>query len=714
LLSFLTSRPGRLCDGISRRELLRAGGLGALGLSLADLLRSGASAAPAANGTFGRAKNVIFLWLQGGPPQHETFDPKPDAPLEIRGPFQPISTNVPGIHFCELLPRTAAIADKLAVIRSLSTDDDTHDSSGYWILTGYKYLGINSREIRPTDWPYIGSIVKMLKPSEALPPLTSVWIPDVMRLNDNVQPAGQTGGFLGRHWDPERFICDPSDTEFAIEGLQPPGDLPALRLHGRVSLLDQVQRHFDEIERGAAAGHYDKIQQDALGLLTSGKAREAFDIGREPAALRERYGRHKWGQCVLLARRLIEAGVRLVHVNWPREPGDTAVSNPLWDTHAQNADRLQDALCPQFDVGFTALIDDLGERGLLDETLVVAVGEFGRTPKINAMGGRDHWGHVFSTALAGAGIRGGQVFGSSDKTGALPASHRVEPTDFAATLFHLLGIDPHAMFADRTGRPQPVNKGEPLFALLGDSPATAARCRPTGDVALVPPYDPRPLVNLGFEDGTSLPQVGVKSRFKGWQAAPPASSATGEFAVRLVREPSPASRGGQQHVAIGYGPFPLGAAATLPTGFQAYLTQELRSPRAGRYTFSIHAMAEATSTEYYRDVFLKHFHCRLAIFGYTSPEKHPRRPRIYASVPFEPPLATAGAAAYQRFEAVATLRSQDAGASEIEMGVGVAVIVELAAAAPLDLAALGGHAVLRFDDAELTFNARPRDDNVTV
>ncbi|HEV3021233.1 MAG TPA: DUF1501 domain-containing protein, partial [Pirellulales bacterium] len=496
---------------------------------------------------------------------------------------------MPGIHFCELLPRTAMIADKLAIIRSLSTDDNMHDSSGYWILTGYKYLGINSREIRPTDWPYFGSIVKMLKPSEALPPLTSVWIPDVMRLNDNVQPAGQTGGFLGRHWDPERFICDPSDAEFAIEGLQPPGDLPPLRLQERLSLLDQVQRHFDQIERGAAAGLYDRIQQDALELLTSGKAREAFDIAREPAALRERYGRHKWGQCVLLARRLIEAGVRLVHVNWPREPGDTAVSNPLWDTHAQNADRLQDALCPQFDVGFTALIDDLDERGLLDETLVVAVGEFGRTPKINAMGGRDHWGPVFSMALAGAGIRGGQVYGSSDKTGAFPASQRVEPTDLAATLFHLLGIEPHAMFADRTGRPQPVNKGEPLFALLGDSPATTERCQPTGNVALVPPYDPSPLVNLGFEAASPLLEVGTKSRFKGWQAAPLAQAARpGELGVRLARGSSPSSRGGGQHVTIGYGPIPRGAAAMLPAGFQAYLTQEVRSPRAGRYTFSIH------------------------------------------------------------------------------------------------------------------------------
>ena len=204
----------------------------ALGLSLPDAAARGetvraTAAAPKLAGdlgsTFGKAKNVIFLWLQGGPPQHETFDPKPDAPAEIRGPFKPIATNVPGIHFCELLPRTARIADKLAVVRSLSTDDDNHDVSGYWVLTGYPYGPGSRRQIKPTDWPYFGSIVKMLKPSEKLPALTSVWLPDVMRLNDNVTPAGQTAGFLGKQWEPERFVGDPAAPDYRIEGL----DLPA-------------------------------------------------------------------------------------------------------------------------------------------------------------------------------------------------------------------------------------------------------------------------------------------------------------------------------------------------------------------------------------------------------------------------------------------------------------------------------------------------------
>src|SRR5438093_13783268 len=227
----LCDRPVKLCAGLSRRELLRVGGLSTLGLSLPALLAAPAgAAAPAGSSTFGRARNVIFLWLQGGPPQHETFDPKPDAPAEIRGEFKPIATNVPGIQFCELLPRTARIADKLAIVRSLHTDDNNHDVSGYWVLTGYPYGPGSARQIKPTDWPYFGSIVKMLKPSERMPALTSVWLPDMMRLNDNVTPAGQTGGFLGSQWDPDRFIGDPASSDYAVEGLTLPVDLPPERL----------------------------------------------------------------------------------------------------------------------------------------------------------------------------------------------------------------------------------------------------------------------------------------------------------------------------------------------------------------------------------------------------------------------------------------------------------------------------------------------------
>src|SRR4051794_9434996 len=307
-------------EGPNRREWLRAGGLSLLGLSLPDLLRaedgrdnpgrSPVTPPPLARdlgaATFGKAKSVIYLWLQGGPPQHETFDPKPEAPAEIRGPFKPIRTNVTGVHFCELLPRTARIASKLAVIRSMATNDDNHDVSGYWVLTGYPYGPGSARQIKPNDWPYFGSIVKMLKPSEKLPALTSVWLPDVMRLNDNVTPAGQTAGFIGKQWEPERIIGDPSAPDYKVEGLSLPAEVPSLRLSGRMRLREQLERHFSVVERGSALKDYDRQFHDAYGLLTSGKAREAFELRREPRRLRERYGLNRWGQCLVLARRLIE------------------------------------------------------------------------------------------------------------------------------------------------------------------------------------------------------------------------------------------------------------------------------------------------------------------------------------------------------------------------------------------------------------------------
>ena len=250
------------------------------------------------------------------------------------------------------------------------------------------------------SWPYFGSIVKMLKPSEVLPPLSTVWIPRVMRLNENVTPAGQTAGFLGRHWDPDLFEGDPWSDDYQVNGLDT-DRIPLERLHRRMTLLEHVEGNTGLLKREGAPRTYNQFQAQAFDLLTSGRVQKAFAIDLEPPALRDTYGRTRWGQCCLLARRLVETGVRLVHVGWPREPGDSAVDNPMWDTHAQNADRMEDVLCPIFDVGFSALIDDLDQRGLLDETLVVAISEFGRTPKINNSGGRDHWGSVFSFAMAG-------------------------------------------------------------------------------------------------------------------------------------------------------------------------------------------------------------------------------------------------------------------------------------------------------------------------
>jgi hypothetical protein len=691
---------------MNRRELLRIGGLNALGLSLPGLLgasgRAGAGAVPDSplieplGATFGQAKNCIFLWLQGGPPQHETFDPKPDAPAEIRGEFRPIATNVPGIDFCELLPRTARIADKLAVVRSMSTRSDLHDASGYWILTGYRYNGTESRRISPTDWPYFGSIIKKLKPSVTMPALTSVWLPDVMRLNDNVTPAGQTAGFLGRRWDPERMIGDPSARDYQVEGLTLPGDVPPLRLRSRRTLLEQVEEHLAGVEHKGALDLYDRQVQDAFSLLSSGAARAAFDLGKEPPRLRERYGPGKWGPCLLLARRLVEAGVRLVHVNWPRETGDTAIDNPMWDTHAQNSDRLQDVLCPQFDVSFTALIDDLDARGLLAETLVVVIGEFGRTPKINAKGGRDHWGHVFSFALAGAGIRAAQVYGSSDAHGAFPRSGKVEPQDLTATIFHLLGIAPGGFFTDPADRPHRITEGQPLQTLLGSRPATDQRVAAGGHVAAVPPFSDALLLNARFADDAPLLVAGSHSRLRGWQAEPIAAGPA--FGVRLA-----AGETGEPHVRIG---FDAGAGAVAP-GSRALLAQEVRNPRAGRYTLTVRTRVDGSAEGI--AALLGAFTFRLVIFGYQSVKKDPRQRREFATLAFRP--AEDGTA--QDVTLSIVLKSQDDGAFQLSQGVGVAVVAERTGGAPLVPEAEAG-AYLRIDSAVLAFDPRPRNDDVTV
>jgi hypothetical protein len=430
-----------------------------------------------------------------------------------------------------------------------------------------------------------------------------------------------------------------------------------------------------------------------------------------------------------LARRLIEAGVRLVHVGWPREPGDTAVDNPMWDTHAQNADRLQDTLCPMFDVGFSALIEDLDDRGLLDETLVVAIAEFGRTPKINQWGGRDHWGHVFSFAMAGAGIAGGQVYGSSEKTGGYPLSNRVQPQELTATIFHLLGIGHEATFRDRTGRPLPVSKGEPLWKLVGDKPATTARAEPGGDFSLVPPFDEQQIRDTDFETGTPLVPHGTSQRHKTWQAsplatAPLAADPNAGLSVSLLDDPAN-SRAGRFHIALGVGLAPAAAGAgAIATGARALLSQEVRSPRAGKFTFAVQACGAATSAELYRDVFLKEFVCRLVIFGFLDLKKDHRHQRVFATLDFQPSWCEPGKPRYEKFEVAATLRSQDAGAMETSRGIGVAVIVEkrsagkliLPASAAGDLAdkVAASHAFIRIDDVEFSFNPRPRDDSVTV
>ncbi len=439
---------------LSRRELIRAGGLGALGLGLPTLKRARAAASGQP-----RANSCLIIFLSGGPPQHETFDPKPAAPIEIRGPFLPIATSVPGLQFSELLPLSAARAHRMCVIRSMTTGVHSHSTSGAFMLTGHEPTSV-AESVPPSaqDWPSLAGAVGALRASERSP-LDAVILPEPIFNNPAIPWPGQNGGFMGAAWHPHILRCDPSQERIEIEGLTAAAGITELRLDDRHALLGQVDRMLHRGLRSPAIAEMNRFQQEAFDLLHAGATREALEIEREPAASRDRYGRGKFGQSVLLGRRLIEAGVRLVQVNWPREPGDTAAGNPLWDTHQDNAGRLKNVLCPQFDTAYSALLDDLEARGLLDETLVVVMGEFGRTPTINSAGGRDHWGSVFSVALAGAGVPGGGVIGASDARGGMPADRPVRPPDLAATIFQLLGISPDHEFRDPFDRPLQVTSG---------------------------------------------------------------------------------------------------------------------------------------------------------------------------------------------------------------------------------------------------------------
>ncbi len=462
------SSPAQCSGPLSRRGFLEVGGMSLLGLGLGGLLEARGATLAKGGGTFGRAKSCIILFLGGGPPQHDTFDPKPDAPLEVRGTFRPIATKVPGIHLCETLPHTARVTDKLAIIRSMTTDINAHSTSGAFMLTGYEPSSkVENVPAGPQDWPSIASVVGALKPSERSP-LSSVVLPESIHNDGNIVWPGQNGGFMGAPWHPMVMNCDPTKVPIRIEGMSMEEGMTHARLSERFDLLTQMEAQFQAAVRSGAAAELGHMRQKAFDLLHSDASRAAFAIERETPALRAAYGDHKFGQSVLLARRLVEAGTRLVQVNWPREGTKEVGGSPLWDTHRNNAARVRDVLCPQFDLTFSTLIADLAARGLLDETLVVVMGEFGRSPKINAGGGRDHWGSVFSVVLAGAGIGGGQIIGESDRIGAYPKSRPVRPPDLAATIFHLLGLNPAHEFLDPAGRPRRItDKGTALRELIG-------------------------------------------------------------------------------------------------------------------------------------------------------------------------------------------------------------------------------------------------------
>jgi hypothetical protein len=456
---------------LSRRDVLQAGSLGLLRLTLPQLLRQRAAAAEVDHGPgFGRAKSCILLFMWGGPAHQDTWDLKPEAPAEVRGEFRPIATTVPGIDISEHFPLLAARTDRLAIIRSMTHGNVDHTTSTHFLLTGQPPPpGSDLRK----DWPHLGSVLaKLGRGRDPLPPFVSMRPKlenDVPRFVE--ESHGQFAGWLGPTYDPLTIDADPSKPDYRVGDFLLPPDVPAGRLDERKSLLTALESQLP-VGATAPAVVMDRHYQRAFDLLNSAVGADAFDVTREPDEIRDRYGRNPHGQSVLQARRLIERGVPLVTVFWPND-GIKNVS-VYWDTHSKNFIDLKTRLMPVADVAFSTLLDDLSERGLLDETLVIWTGEFGRTPKIGQRNsdagagrdGRDHWPNCFTTVLAGGGVHAGIVYGSSDRHAAYPASNPVQPVDLMATVHHLLGIPPHLALADAAGRPQVICPGECVTALL--------------------------------------------------------------------------------------------------------------------------------------------------------------------------------------------------------------------------------------------------------
>jgi uncharacterized protein (DUF1501 family) len=427
------------CDGVSRRNFLRVGGLGALGLALPRLLQSEAHAA---GGAKARAKSVVLVYLGGGMSHHDSFDPKPDAPEEIRGKYKPIPTNVPGVQIGELLPRMARVMDRVALVRSGAHNNDHHETATNWAMSGRFGSAFG-------DYPAVGAVVAHeLGFRGQLPPYVAV-----PRNPSFTWELGKSA-FLGARYESFK-TGDPNDPHFRVQDVAPAEELTARRSQRRQNLLQAVDGLARQVQGSDQVASYDEFHKRAADLILSREARKAFAIDREPAALRDRYGRTTFGQSCLLARRLVEGGVRFVTINFGG-----------WDHHAKIWAGL-DRMLPDFDRGFSALLEDMGGRGLLADTLVLAYGEFGRSPKVNKEVGRDHWATAASLLFAGAGVQGGRVIGQTDKHGGFVTRRPVAPGDVAATVYESLGIDPHRWLMHPEGRPVEIlDKGEAVQELF--------------------------------------------------------------------------------------------------------------------------------------------------------------------------------------------------------------------------------------------------------
>jgi hypothetical protein len=431
---------------------MQIGYSGLMGLGLPSLLKSRLLAQSQTT-----PKSIIIVFLTGAPSHHDTFDMKPDAPAEIRGEFKTTATSTAGLHVCEHLPKLAAIADKYAVVRSLSHKDNNHLMSTHYVLTGeWQPGGFFDKVASRTDWPsYAGGLAYMRPRNDGIP--SGVNLPTFLQSSTLTWP-GQHAGALGPNYDPWQITKDPNKADFKVDNLSLAPGVDLQRLESRHTLVSQLNKQQDRLSTTQVAQRMTSEQDLAYSILSSSKLARAFELKHEKDSLRDQYGRHTYGQSLLLARRLVEVGVPIVQVNMG--------SVQTWDNHGNIFKTLKDRLLPPTDQGVAALITDLDQRGLLDDTLVMMLGEFGRTPKINAKAGRDHWGPCFYALFAGAGVQGGQVIGKTDKHATYPSTQPYSPEDIGATVYSLLGIPPDTVVRDRFNRPMLLNQGEiisPLF-----------------------------------------------------------------------------------------------------------------------------------------------------------------------------------------------------------------------------------------------------------
>ena len=452
------------CTGplhISRRELLEIGGIGLLGLSLPRLLR--ADVVGDETGLIPKADACILIFLNGGPSHLDMWDMKPDAPAEVRGEFKPIATSVPGVQFGEHLPRMAKLMHHCTLVRSMHHSvNNAHAAAVYTAMSGQDRGDANvAIGAGPNDYPAIGSVMGLCRPPKT-PVVPFVSMPYITAEGKGGPPQpGFFGGWLGRNHDPLFVLRDPNAADFAVPELTLTSDVPSERLDARKRLIDFISGGRAALNENRPLQELDKFQEKAFDLLTSPVTRKAFKLDEEPASVRDSYGRNIYGQSALLARRLIEAGTRVACISWAPD------ANATWDTHGQNFKKLKGELLPQLDAAVASLLQDLVDRRMLDRTQVAVMGEFGRTPKVNPNAGRDHWNFCYSLMLAGGGMKGGFVYGSSDKIGARPASSSVLPAEIIATIYRCLGIPNTFELNDRLSRPfQLVPWGNPIMELL--------------------------------------------------------------------------------------------------------------------------------------------------------------------------------------------------------------------------------------------------------